>query len=133
MAVFWFWNLPSLPLWCLISISVSCLRRVRVRIRWPLGGTGEKNICLHIPSLTLAIVGCPGVTILVIIPLPWHGDRIQQFIPSYILDQSSQIICGESSGYIIHKVIGSQPLIKKQSCLLKYLPSDVGTPNPGEF
>ena len=97
-------------------------------------GQHQKNpICLHIPLMTLAMVGWPRVSTLLIVPLPWHGDQIQQIMLSYILDKPSQIIYGGSSWSRISEVIGSQPLTKKQSRLLQYLPRDVGTHNPHEF
>ena len=133
IAVFWVLRLPSLPLWCLISSSISCLCLIRVCTRYPLDVTGENPIFLHIPPLTLVMVGCPGVSIFLIVPLPWHGDRIQKFTLSYILDKSSQISRGGYSWSLIREVIESQPLVEKQSHLLQYLPSDLGTPNPREF
>ena len=79
------------------------------------------------------MVGCLGVYTLLIFPLPWYCERIQEFIFSYALNQSSQISCGGSSCSPIREVIGSQLLTKKQSRILQYLLSDVGAPNPREF
>ena len=38
------------------------------------------------PPLNLAMVVCPVVYIILIVPLPWHCDLIQEFISSYIIN-----------------------------------------------
>ena len=113
MAVFWVWRLPSLPLWFLVSNSISSWGLVRVRTRWHLDGTSKKPICLHITPMNLSQVGCPIVSSILIVSLPCHGDQIQQLISLHILNQSSQILRGESYWSLIREVIGSQTLTKK--------------------
>ena len=78
MAVFWDWSLPSLPLWCLRSSYIYCWWRVRVWPFWHWDSTGEFPIFLNINPADLAVVGWPVVSVLLIFPLPWHGDRIQK-------------------------------------------------------
>ena len=88
MAVFWLWRLPPLPLWSLIYNYIPSWRLVRVWNLWHWEVTGGKPMFLHIISLTLALVGCPMVSSILIVTFPWHGDQIQQLIAPHVLDQS---------------------------------------------
>ena len=111
MVVFWVWRLLYPPLWCLISSSISWWWWVRVQCLWHWEGTNKNSIFLHITSMTLVMVFYPVVSFF-IVPLPWHGDQIQQLIAPQILDQASQIRRGGSSWSLIREIIGSHPLVK---------------------
>ena len=79
------------------------------------------------------MVGCPVVSVFLIVTLPWRDDQIQQLVLSYILYQSSQISRGKSPWSLIREIVGTHLLVEKQYRLSQYLPSDVGTPNPRGF
>ena len=73
------------------------------------------------------------VSIVLVITLPWHGDRIQQLVEPQILDQTHQISREESSWSFICEIIGFKPLAEKKSRLFQYLQSDVGSHNLSEL
>ena len=133
MAVFWYWSLTCLPLWCLSSSSISCWWRVRVWTLCHWDGTSECPIYFNITPVALSMLDFPVVFIVLIGTLPWYCDRIQKFVALNILDQTSQISHRESSCSFICEIIGSKPLVEKQSCLFQDLPSDEGTPNLNEL
>ena len=133
MKMFWAWCLPSPPVWCLCSSCIYLWQWIRVWNSWHCNVTRKLLIGLTTSPFYLAVLGGPVVPMILSITLPWHGDRIQKLFAPHILNQTSQISHGESSWSFICEIIGSKPLVKEQSSLFQYFPSDLGTPNMSEL
>ena len=83
--------------------------------------------------MSLDVVCVPVVFVVLNILLPWYCEQIQKLVAPHILDQTSQISCGESTWSFICEIIGSKLLVEEQSSLFQYFPSDLGKPNTNEL